>query len=541
MYLNDSRLVELLQRCDFEYQRAVSNLAFLMDEMAKTENGAIWLESKLYHELFGELEKKLASKVILEQSILRCCDEGAGARFVDRYRYILVGNDQFKAGDHGEDFTEQVYRMWGVKSRTFTFQVTENCNLACLYCYQGCKSTKHMDFDVAKSAVDWLITESMKENGWIGREDAIILEFIGGEPFLEIELISEIVSYFRRRVIEERHPWSVRFMISICSNGVLYNDTRVQEFLRRNADILSFSVTVDGTEELHNSCRVFPGGKGSWQLAHDAVKDWMDKGYYMGSKVTIAPGNIEYLADSLMAMVRDGFYDINANCVYENVWSAKHAAELYRQIVKFTDTFLREYDAGDYRISLLDAKYGKPLSVQDNDNWCGGTGAMLAMDWKGDFYPCLRYMASSLGAAQKAYVIGDVKHGVGSDEEQRGRIECMEQVTRRSQSADHCFYCPIASGCSWCSAYNYQCFGTVNKRTTYICEMHKARTLGAVYFWNSYFKKKGLSQVVNLWVPQIWGEQIIGKMEYSKLVDLVFSLGGSVNKTRIMVGTSTHE
>ena len=182
-----------------------------------------------------------------------------------------------------------------VLSRTFTFQVTDACNLACTYCYQINKKTRRMSFETAKLAVDKLLSGEDGFGEYINPtiSPAIILDFIGGEPFLEIELIDKIVDYFRERAIELDHPWAEKFIISICSNGVLYKDPRVQKFLQKNHNILSFSVTVDGTQELHDACRVFPDGKPSYYLAHGAAIDWMNRGYYMGSKITIAPGNVE--------------------------------------------------------------------------------------------------------------------------------------------------------------------------------------------------------------------------------------------------------
>ncbi len=85
---------------------------------------------------------------------------------------------------------------------------------------------------------------------------------------------------------------------------------------------------------------------------------------------------------------------------------------------------------------------------------------MLAVDCDGLFFPCLRYMGTSLGHEQRPYTIGDLEHGINVLPEHRARVAKWPAVTRRSQSTDECFACPIASGCSWCSAYNYQCTGT---------------------------------------------------------------------------------
>lgn len=118
------------------------------------------------------------------------------------------------------------------------------------------------------------------------------------------------------------------------------------------------------------------------------------------------------------------------------------------------------------------------MSEDDNQNWCGGNGVMLACDPDGVLYPCLRYMPSSIGDKQPILTCGHVDTG-GVDLK---LMDEMQKITRRSQSTDECFYCPIAKGCSWCTAYNYEVFGTINKRATFICPMHKARALANVYY-----------------------------------------------------------
>ena len=265
-----------------------------------------------------------------------------------------------------------------VLSRTVTFQVTEDCNLACVYCYQGHKTKKRMSFDTAKKAIDMLLT-SDDENVYINPSisPAIILEFIGGEPFLEIDLIDQIVEYFKKETRRLHHPWSEMYCISICSNGVLYFDPKVQEFLYKNRNNISFSVTIDGNKELHDSCRVFPDGAPSYDLAVAAAKDWMDRGYYMGSKITIAPGNISFLYDALIHMIELGYTEINANCVYEEGWTNAHATVLYAEMKRVADYLFEHNLENDIYISLFEENFFKPKDPDDNDNWCFKAGTLI--------------------------------------------------------------------------------------------------------------------------------------------------------------------
>lgn len=154
---------------------------------------------------------------------------------------------------------------------------------------------------------------------------------------------------------------------------------------------------------------------------------------------------------------------------------------------------------------------GKPHNENDNQNYCGGLGLMIAVDYKGDIYPCLRYMETSSNKNIPPYTIGDLENGINIKKEHCERVNCMSCITRRSQSTDECFNCPIATGCGWCSAYNYEVFGTQNKRATYICCMHKARVLANVYYW----KRMGVDFPMNC--PRDWAIEIIGEDEYDKL------------------------
>lgn len=403
-------------------------------------------------------------------------------------------------------------------SRPVTFQVTDRCSLDCSYCYQINKGKRRMSFETAKKFVDMLLEATPKNNSYINPviSPAIILEFIGGEPLLEIDLIDQIVDYFKIQAIEKMHPWATKYCISICSNGVAYFDKKVQQFLTKHARHLSFSITIDGNKELHDSCRVFPGGGGSYDIAVAGAKDWISKGNYMGSKITIAPENLKYLYSAVTHMVDLGYQDINANCVYEKGWDQHHATEFYYQLKSIAD-FMLKVDKDIY-CSLFEENFFKPKAETDRDNWCGGTGVMLSCDPDGWLYPCIRYMESSLGTKVKPMRIGHVDTGIGDTQCHRDCISCLQKIDRRTQSTDECFCCPIAEGCAWCSAYNYQEFGTPDHRATYICEMHKARALANAYYWSQYYSKTG--RVFQYYIPDTWALKIIDQKELNMLKKL---------------------
>ena len=433
-----------------------------------------------------------------------------------------------------EDYTSQMAKILGgdKKIRPITFQVTDRCNLCCSYCYQINKGVKILSMDTAKKFIDYLLDSTEETNKYINPSNTagIIIDFIGGEPFLEVDLMDQICEYFISQMIIKDHPWKDVYRISVGTNGTLYFNESVQRFIHKYKNNLSITITIDGNKELHDSCRVFPDGSGSYNIAVNAAKDYMDKynaGGITNTKLTIAPGNVDYFYDAIVNLIDLGYKVIHANCVFEEGWTPELAKIYYYQLKKVADYLIDNNLFNKIKLKQFDPSSYIMLNEEDNNNWCGGDGKMLALDPDGKIFNCVRYMESSLGdGGPEPLCIGDVDTGIGSNEAYKQNINCMQCITRRSQSTDKCFYCPIGRGCAWCSAYNYQCFGTPNKRATFICDMHAAESLANSYYYNRYAEIKAkedpsyIASRISVNCPYDWAIKIIDNNEYNMLVKL---------------------
>ena len=421
-----------------------------------------------------------------------------------------------------EEYSNYISRLFPNDKRnvrSVTLQVTDQCNLCCTYCYQHNKGNHIMDFDTAKEFIDILLAG---ENPYINFENSqgMTLEFIGGEPLIAIDLIDQITEYTLNKMIMENHPWLFRFRISICSNGVLYFQDAVQSYLKKYGRWVSFSVSIDGNKQLHDSCRVFSDGSGSYDVAVAAAKHYMKYYGEIGSKMTLSPDNVIYTAEAVRNLIDIGYEQIYLNCVFEEGWTLEHAKVLYTQLKEVSDYLFDSEKYDDTYISIFEENAFTPMEESDDMNWCGGNGEMIAVDYKGDIFPCLRYMESSLGDNVEPIIIGTVKGGIEKTPKQKQWVKCLQCMTRCSQSTQECIECPIARGCAYCSAYNYQYFRELNKRATFICVMHKARALANVYFWNKYYRTMGYDKRMKCHVPRDWALEIISEDEYEKLLEL---------------------
>lgn len=450
-----------------------------------------------------------------------------------RHNYILIDGEPklgfFEKG-RATTFSDQIEDMYDDERefismsrnsnhvKDITIQVTDDCNMACSYCYQHNKQHNIMTFDTAKQFIDMLFAADERTNSYcdFNKIQGVIFDFIGGEPWLNIDLINQISDYIIGEMFRRKHRLAIRFMFSICSNGLLHFSSPVQSYINRHLRHLSYNVSIDGNKKLHDSCRVDKNNNGTYDRAIAAVHDFKSKGGEIGSKMTISPNNVGYLFEAVKDLVKEqGYNHVNLNCVYEEGWNNSHALILYQQLCKLTDWLLENELIDKVSFSMLDEYSGKPSREDDTQNWCGGTGCMLALDYNGDIYPCLRYMESSTNNKVENMIIGNISSGINIEKEHQQRIKLLDEITRQSQSTDECLYCPISSGCGWCSAYNYEVFGTPNKRATFICCMHKARSLSNYY----YHRKKGDNNY-QLYCPKEWAIEIIGIDEYNKLLEL---------------------
>ena len=412
-----------------------------------------------------------------------------------------------------------------IQTANVTFQVTDACNLRCTYCYQINKGTHSMPFEVAQKFIDMLLENDENTQQYLDTKtcDAIVIEFIGGEPFLEVDLMDQIMEYFIKRMIETDHPWQYNWRISISSNGTLYFDPKVQAFIKKWMEHLSFNISIDGNKQLHDACRIFPDGTGSYDKAIAAVRHYVDVlGGKMGSKMTLSPANVMYTFDAVKGLIEQGYKEINLNCVFEKGWEEKDATILYKQLEQLSDYILENNLEDELYISMYEENLFHPKDKNDTQNWCGGNGAMISVDWKGDIYPCIRYMESSLGNNIEPIIIGNVNDGIMTNAKCRNCIMTLKGVNRINQSTEECINCPIAEGCAWCQAYNYQDSGDFHHRATYICIMHKARALANCYFWNLYYWKHNENIRFKLWLPDEECLKIISQEELDLLKALQY-------------------
>lgn len=384
-------------------------------------------------------------------------------------------------------------------SKNITFIVTKDCQLACKYCYLVGKNTKErMSWEVAKGAIDYILDREEEF-----QEESVIWDFIGGEPFLEIDLIDKICDYLKTEMYRRDHHWFNSYRFSFSTNGINYHTEKVQRFIEKNHDHLSIGITIDGTERKHNLNRIWKTPemeqgitpkpeeeRGSYKDVVRNIPLWLEQFPGASTKVTISSADIPYIKESVLHLYHLGIKEVNINCVFEDVWKDGDDLLFEEQLTELADVIIDGQLYEDHACSFFQEHIGKPMDLKrDNQNWCGA-GMMLAVDAAGMFYPCTRFAQYSL-RSKSAWIIGNIHDGIDHN-----KLRPFLTLDRYTQSTDECINCEVASGCAWCQGENFDAAAThtIYQRSTAICKMHKARVRANNYYWNKLFRKLELQE-----------------------------------------------
>ena len=377
-----------------------------------------------------------------------------------------------------------IWRAGSVKD--ITFIVTKDCQLACKYCYLVGKNNKErMTWEIAKAAIDYILSHEKDMP-----EESVIWDFIGGEPFLEIDLIDKICDYIKSEMYRRNHHWFNSYRFSFSTNGINYDNERVQNYIKKNSTHLSIAITIDGTKVKHDLNRIWKQSESDVERGSydDVVKNiplWLDQFPEASTKVTISSPDIPYICESVLHLFSLGIHEVNINCVHENIWKEGDVEKFETQLMMLADEIISRDLYKDYSCSFFSEDIGKPLDPKvNNNNWCGA-GRMLSVDAAGNFYPCTRFAQYSL-RSKKAIIIGNVLDGIDYN-----KLRPFLLLDRTTQSTDECINCDVATGCAWCQGENYDAADTptIFQRSTSLCQMHKARVRANNYYWNKLYRK----------------------------------------------------
>ena len=175
--------------------------------------------------------------------------------------------------------------------KALCLHVAHDCNLRCKYCfaeegeYHGKRSL--MSEEVGKKAIDFLIAHS-------GNRRNLEVDFFGGEPLMNFEVVKKVVSYARS--IEKEYNKNFRFTIT--TNGILLDEEK-EKYINEN--MYNVVLSIDGRKEVNDRVRYTMNKKGSYDIIvpkfQSLAESRNQKEYYV--RGTFTRYNLDFAKDVL--------------------------------------------------------------------------------------------------------------------------------------------------------------------------------------------------------------------------------------------------
>jgi uncharacterized protein len=350
----------------------------------------------------------------------------------------------------------------GFPLQRIVLNVTNQCNLACTYCYEYSEDKitktegkpKFMTKAVAEAAIDMLILESAER-------PSIHVTFFGGETLMNFPLLRSTVEYAKRKCADAgKH---VEF--SLTTNATLLTEQTI-DFLAEHK--IGVTISIDGNRELNDRMRVFADGRGSYDVIVPRIKMLLErhKTNSIGARVTLSAGVSDVRAIYEHLTKEIGFYAVGFSPATANPKRLYSIGEAKMENVLggFEDL------AWEYRDWALAGRHHGFTNVNDTLKElhsgmskaypCGAGLGLLGVGTAGDVSLCHRFVDSDEGK------MGHVHQG-GVDHKARNEFLDTHHIGAR-YDCHTCWARPVCSGGCYHEAVVH--YGDTGAATLHYCD-----------------------------------------------------------------------
>lgn len=320
----------------------------------------------------------------------------------------------------------------------FNIFVTNRCNLACKYCYEG---QNKLQESFTKEKIDWLIRFMEKYNV---RGDSVPVNFHGGEPLLEIDSIEEI-----SKRVKEKY---VTAGLSVTTNGTVMSERIAKVLIETGMEI---TISIDGRKECHDKYRKYHDGMGSHDIVMKNIKFLQEVGAMnLRYRLTFDSETVKDLADNIEYLAENNIKNVVPAPNYFDIRWNDDSVQIFKEnILKLRR--MKEKNQDD----LLYIPYTDGYEIKPKGLCQGGFGS-YHISANGDIYPC-------------SYVVGDIRYKIGTlkDGINRKKAETLKCIYEKEVfECSDCNYSRYCVGAR-CKYLNERIGGNLHQAVPVICEL----------------------------------------------------------------------
>ena len=425
-------------------------------------SGSVHVVDDVTYDVISMYEKHTEDEII--STLSKNYDEAEIKEAIEEVNELKDSEQLFTRDIYKEYITDFKKRKTVVKA--MCLHIAHDCNLACKYCfaeegeYHGRRAL--MSLEVGKKALDFLIENS-------GNRRNLEVDFFGGEPLMNFDVVKELVKYGRSKEKE----YNKNFRFTLTTNGVLLND-EVMEFI--NAEMSNVVLSLDGRKEVNDRMRPFRNGKGSYDLIvpkyQKVAESRNQTDYYV--RGTFTRDNLDFSED-VIHFADLGFKQMSIEPVVGSddepyAIREEDLPKIMEEYDKLAVEYIKREKEGrgfNFFHFMIDLQQGP--CVAKRLSGCGSGTEYLAVTPWGDLYPCHQFVG------QDEFLLGNVFEGIKKQD------ICDEFKLCNVYAKEKCNDCFAKFYCSGgCAANSYKFHGSITDAYDIGCEMERKRVECAI-------------------------------------------------------------
>ena len=432
-----------------------------------TNSGAVHLFEEAPFLMLDYLEKEYCVPETPPQDMLEALrgqfDEKTLTQAYAELRELYASGQLFSADEY-EKFASM---MTNAPVKSMCLNIAHDCNLRCEYCFAAKgdfgRGRMLMPLEVAKKAIDFLVEKS-------GTRHNLEVDFFGGEPLMNFEVVKETVAYARS--LEKPHNKNFRFTIT--TNGLLLSDDKIDFINREMSNVV---LSIDGRREVNDRLRIRTNGGGSYDTIVPRFQKLVatrgkDKDYY--ARGTFTKYNLDFTED-VLHLVDLGFDQVSVEPVVSDPKLSYSIQEedlprVFEEYERLANTIIARKKAGEgfnFFHFMIDLNQG-PCAIK-RLRGCSCGNEYVAVTPEGDIFPCHQFVG------EDDWKMGNVLDG-SYDLERKN-----EFALANVYSKERCKNCWAKFYCSGgCNANNWQYEGDIHKPHEIACALEQKRLECAV-------------------------------------------------------------
>ncbi|MBS3994296.1 MAG: thioether cross-link-forming SCIFF peptide maturase [Alkaliphilus sp.] len=362
-------------------------------------------------------------------------------------------------------FTKDYYEDYTLDNRdtvikALCIHIAHDCNIRCKYCFasqgdfQGARTL--MSEEVGIKAIDFLLENS-------GNRKNLEIDFFGGEPLLNFEVVKKIVEYGRSK--EKQNNKKFRFTLT--TNGVMLNEQNIQYI---NKYIDNVVLSIDGRKKVNDNMRYTQNGDGTYDIIVPKIKKLIEsrqeKNYYV--RGTFTRDYLDFSQD-VLHLADLGFKNTSIEPVVtdpQNLYSIREEdlPVIFDQYDILAEEYMSRYNENRFNFFHFQVDLNQGPCFAKRISGCGAGLEYLAITPEGDIFPCHQFVG------QKEFLMGNLAE---SRFDKSIGISFSKAHVYNKSLCQQCwakFYC---SG--GCHANAYHSNGDISQPYELGCKMEKKR------------------------------------------------------------------